>query len=58
MSVLFTANEPEHHVGKVLRLFRRLVRPAVIALLKTLPSPEGCGCKGRKEWMIRQLEAI
>lgn len=42
----------------MLRAFRRTLRPAIIALLRTLPSPEKCGCASRKEWMIRQIEAI
>jgi hypothetical protein len=49
------------HVGSTtptLRLFRRSIRPLVLALLRALPSPEKCGCQARKEWMIRQIEAI
>ena len=42
----------------MLRTFRRLVRPVVIAALRALPSPEKCGCAARKEWMIKQIEAI
>jgi hypothetical protein len=42
----------------MLRTFRRLIRPGVIAVLRVLPSPEKCGCAARKEWLIRQIEAI
>lgn len=42
----------------LLRRFRRSIRPVVIAILRSLPSPEKCGCASRKEWMIRQIEAI
>lgn len=45
-------------VVTVVQAFRRSIRPVVVALLRALPSPEGCGCKARKEWMIRQIEAI
>ena len=38
--------------------FRRAIRPLVLALLRAMPSPEKCGCASRKEWMIRQIEAI
>ncbi len=37
---------------------RRTIRPLAIALLRALPSPEKCGCAARKEWMIRQIEAL
>lgn len=52
--------QPVLAVGQVmiLRVFRRSIRPAVIALLRALPSPEKCGCQARKDWMIRQIEAI
>ncbi len=40
------------------RTFRRWIRPAAIALLNALPSPESCGCKARKDWMIKQIQAI
>lgn len=38
--------------------FRRSIRPLVLALLRVLPSPVKCGCAARKEWMIRQIQAI
>ena len=41
-----------------IRAFRRRIRPAILALLRSLPSPEKCGCAARKEWMIKQIEAI
>jgi hypothetical protein len=41
-----------------LRKFRRTLRPAILALLRAMPSPEKCGCQARKEWIIRQIEAI
>jgi hypothetical protein len=41
-----------------LRILRRSIRPMVLALLRALPSPEGCGCQARKEWMIRKIETI
>ena len=41
--------------GAVILMFRRLMRPAILALLRALPSPEKCGCQARKEWMIRQI---
>jgi hypothetical protein len=40
------------------RSLRRLVRPAILALLRAMPSPEKCGCASRKEWLIKQIEAI
>jgi hypothetical protein len=42
----------------MLRSFRRLIRPLVIAVLRAMPSPEKCGCQARKEWMIQRIEAI
>jgi hypothetical protein len=42
----------------VIMTFRRLIRPAVLALLKKMPSPQGCGCAARKQWMIERIEAI
>jgi hypothetical protein len=42
----------------MLNAFRRSIRPIVISLLRALPSPEKCGCQARKEWMIKQIEAI
>lgn len=42
----------------MLRAFRRVIRPAVIAILRSIPSPEKCGCQARKEWLIKQIEAI
>lgn len=42
----------------VLRAFRRKIRPLILRLLRAMPSPERCGCAARKEWMIRQIEAI
>lgn len=42
----------------MLRLFRRKIRPVVLAALRAVPSPEGCGCASRKRWMIKQIEAI
>lgn len=42
----------------IVRTFRRWIRPAILALLHSLPSPEKCGCQARKEWMIEQIEAI
>ena len=41
-----------------LRAVRRAIRPLVISMLRALPSPEGCGCQARKDWLIRQIEAI
>jgi hypothetical protein len=51
------ATERSHGAG-VLRTFRRVVRPLILAILRAMPSPEGCGCAARKEWLIRQIEAI
>lgn len=42
----------------MLKKLRRSIRPAVIAILRAIPSPEKCGCASRKEWMIKQIEAI
>jgi hypothetical protein len=42
----------------VLRAFRRRIRPLILGLLRAMPSPEKCGCASRKEWMIKQIEAI
>jgi hypothetical protein len=42
----------------MLRAFRRAIRPVIVTLLRALPSPDKCGCAARKEWMIRQIEAI
>lgn len=42
----------------MIRAFRRVIRPAVIAVLRAMPSPEGCGCAGRKRRLIAQIEAI
>ncbi len=42
----------------MLRAFRRAIRPAVVAILNALPSPQGCGCAARKRWMIERIEAI
>jgi len=42
----------------MLRAIRRSIRPMVIAVLRALPSPEKCGCQARKDWLIRQIEAI
>ena len=42
----------------MLRAFRRAIRPAVIGLLRALPSPEDCGCASRKAWLIARIEAI
>jgi hypothetical protein len=53
-----TTIESVQRSGSIVRTFRRLMRPAVLALLNALPSPQGCGCKARKEWLIRQIEAI
>jgi hypothetical protein len=54
------AHIANHLLGgvNVLQTVRRAIRPAVLALLRALPSPDGCGCRSRKEWMIRQIEAI
>ena len=38
--------------------FRRVIRPFVLRVLRAMPSPEKCGCQSRKEWLIRQIEAI
>jgi hypothetical protein len=38
--------------------FRRTIRPLVLAVLRAMPSPEGCGCASRKAWMIKRIEAI
>jgi hypothetical protein len=46
------------HTSSLVHLFRRGIRPVIIALLRALPSPEKCGCQARKEWMIKQIEAI
>ncbi len=43
---------------RMLRAFRRSIRPLIIALLRAMPSPEKCGCAARKDWMIKQIEAI
>jgi hypothetical protein len=37
---------------------RRMIRPPLLALIRALPSPEGCGCAARKEWLIDYLESI
>lgn len=58
MSVAFVPQRPRTATGRALRLFRRSIRPAVIALLRALPSPEGCGCASRKQWLIKQVESI
>jgi hypothetical protein len=42
----------------MLRAFRRSIRPLILAILRVLPSPEKCGCAGRKQWMIERIEAI
>jgi hypothetical protein len=42
----------------MVRTFRRAIRPAVVALLRALPSPQGCGCAARKQRMIALIEAI
>jgi hypothetical protein len=42
----------------MLQVIRRAIRPVVIAILRSLPSPEGCGCAARKRWLITQIEAI
>jgi len=42
----------------VLLTFRRAIRPAMLALLRALPSPEGCGCASRKRWLIAHIEAL
>lgn len=42
----------------MLRAFRRTIRPVVLAVLRAMPSPEGCGCASRKRWMIERIEAI
>jgi hypothetical protein len=44
--------------ASIVRAFRRWVRPAILALLRSLPSPEKCGCAARKDWMIKQIEVI
>lgn len=38
--------------------YRRAMRPIVIAILRALPSPAKCGCAARKEWLIKQIQAI
>lgn len=48
----------EEPANATVRTFRRIIRPAILAVLRALPSPEKCGCQGRKEWMIKQIEAI
>lgn len=58
MSVIFTAQEPKTRRDHLLRTFRRSLRPVVIRILLAVPSPEGCGCKGRKEWLVRQISSI
>ena len=42
----------------MIRAFRRAVRPAIIRMLRAMPSPEKCGCAARKKWMIERIEAI
>jgi hypothetical protein len=42
----------------MLLAIRRFIRPFVIAVLRSIPSPEQCGCQARKEWIIRRIEAI
>lgn len=42
----------------MLLAFRRAIRPAVLAILRALPSPEECGCASRKQWLISQIEAL
>lgn len=42
----------------MLKLFRRAIRPVVIAVLKVMPSPHGCGCARRKAEMIALIESI
>jgi hypothetical protein len=49
---------PGPYPAAVLRLFRRGIRPAIVAALRAMPSPEKCGCLGRKQWLIRQIETI
>lgn len=53
-----TALDMSQSRGSLIRAFRRLIRPFILALLKALPSPEKCGCASRKEWLIQQIEAI
>jgi hypothetical protein len=43
---------------ELILIFRRAIRPAILPILRALPSPVKCGCAARKEWMIRQIEAI
>ena len=38
--------------------FRRTIRPFVVAFLRALPSPDGCGCAARKAWLMKQIEAL
>jgi hypothetical protein len=45
-------------ISRMARIFRRSIRPVVLAVLRALPSPVKCGCAARKEWMIKQIEAI
>lgn len=42
----------------MLLAFRRGIRPVILAVLRAMPSPEKCGCKQRKDWLIRQIQAI
>jgi hypothetical protein len=42
----------------MVRRFRVIIRPAIIAMLRAMPSPAKCGCLSRKEWLIRHIEAI
>lgn len=44
--------------GGLLQVFRRSIRPLVLAVLRAMPSPEGCGCGSRKRWLIARIEAI
>jgi hypothetical protein len=37
---------------------RRMIRPPLLTIIRALPSPEGCGCAARKEWLIEYLESI
>ena len=48
----------ETEVRPLIRAFRRVIRPAILVVIRALPSPEGCGCAARKRWLIAQIEMI
>lgn len=42
----------------MIRALRRLIRPAVIAVISALPSPEKCGCAARKTRLLEYIRSI